>query len=97
MVCWDLKNTKVVYGKFFYNFIPLQPCFGLRRNNAYLLGNCGQLVLLGLVPTTTETFQNYYGGIIFYLKHNKIPYTLNFQIINSFGHVTQVCTTLANF
>ena len=67
------------------------------RENANLLGKCGQLVLLGLVPNTIEPFQNYYGGILWDLTHNKIPHTLNGIIRSSFLHVTQVCTTLANF
>ena len=71
------------YGHFLSDFKPMQPCLGLKRNSANLLGKCGQLVL-GLVPNTTEPFQNYYGGIVWDLKHNKRPYTLNGRIINSF-------------
>ena len=78
------------YGHFVYEFIPLQPYLGLRRNNANLLGKCGRLVLLGLVPNTTKPFQNYYGGILWDLKHNIIPQTLNGRIKKSFLHVTQV-------
>ena len=66
------------------DFVPMQPFLGLRRNNANLLGKCGQLVPIGLVPNTTETFQNYYGWIIMGFKHDKIPHTLNVIIINSF-------------
>ena len=65
------------YGHILSDFIVIQPCFWLRRNNANLLRKCGQLVLLGLVPNTTEPFQNYYGGILWDLKHNNIPGTLN--------------------
>ena len=97
MVWWVLKYLKLVYGHFVSDFIPLQPCLVLRRNNANLLGKCGQLVLLGLVPNTTEPFQNSYGGILCDLTHTSWPHTLNGQIRNSFWHVTQVCTTLANF
>ena len=77
-------NTKVVYRHFLSDFRPLQPCFGLRRNNANLLGKCGRLVLLGLVPNTTKNFQNYYGGILWDLKNNIRPQTLNSRIRNSF-------------
>ena len=77
MVWRVLKNPIVVYGHFVLEFIPLQPCLRLRRNNANLLGKCGCLVLLGLVPNTTKHLQNYYGGIILDLKHNNIPHTLN--------------------
>ena len=97
MVWWVLKHPKVFYGNFVYDFKPLKACFVLRRNNANLLGKCGRLVLLGLVPKTTKNFQNYYGGILCDLKHTKIPHTLDGWIKNSFLHVTQVCTTLANF
>ena len=67
----------MVYGHFVFELIPLQPCFRLRNNNANLLGKCGQLVLVGLVPNTIEPLQKYYGWIIWDLNHNKIPHTLN--------------------
>ena len=70
---------------FLSNFRPLQPFFGSRRNNANLLGKCGQLVLVGLVPNTTKPY--YYGEILWDLTHNIIPYTLNGRIINSFLHL----------
>ena len=97
MVWIVLKNTNFVYGYFLPKFIPIQPCLGLRRNNSNLLGKCGRLVLLGFVPSTTKPLINFYGGIIWYVKHNNRPHTLNFIIINEFFHVTQLCTTLANF
>ena len=86
----------MVYGHFLYDFMPIQPCLGLRRNNANLLEKCGQLVLLGLVPKTTRPLKNYYGVILWDLKHNKIPNTIDVWIINSFLHVSQVYTTFAN-
>ena len=75
----------------------MKPFLGLWRNNANLLGKCGQVVLLGLVRNTTKNFQSFYGGIIWVLKHTKNPHKPNIRTINSFLHVTQVCTTLANF
>ena len=87
----------MVYGHIVSNFRPLQPFFGLMINNANLLGKCGQLVLLGLVPNTTEPLQNYYGGILWDSKNCKRPHTLNCIIRNSFWNVTQVWTSLVNF
>ena len=59
LVWWVLRNPEVIYVHFEYFFIPQNTCLGLRRNNANLLGKCGQLVLLGLVPNTTKPFQNF--------------------------------------
>ena len=73
----SIKHSKVVCGHFVPDFGPLQPCFGLRINYANLLRKCGQLVFLGLAPNTTEPFQNYYGWILWDLKHTRIPHTLN--------------------
>ena len=67
----------MVYGQFLSEFRCLKPCVGLMRESANLLRKCGQLVLLGLVPNTTEPFQNYYGGILWDLTHNNRHNTLN--------------------
>ena len=97
MVFLVLIHTNLFYRHFESKFRPLQPCLGLRTNNANLLGECGRLILLGLVPNTTKPLKNYYGRILLELKHTKIPQKLNGLSITSFLQVTQVCTTLANF
>ena len=85
----SIKTYKFCFGTLLSEFIPLKPCFELWRNNINLRGKCHQLVLLGLIPKTTNNLRNYYGWKILDLKHNKITHTLNFWIINSFGYVTQ--------
>ena len=77
MVWRLLIHTNYFYGYFVSKIRLMQPCFGLRRNSANLLGKSGQLVLLSLVPNTTKPFQNYYVEILWDLKHTNIPHKLN--------------------